>query len=135
MDAAERVGSKSFETCFGRQDRVWNLRRIPDARRTDFGSGADGTRRNDPRNGAASDFYDISAGEEKNAYRGTFSNLNGMFSPLNGVEIEGYEIHMGKTIRLHGASPILNLTTEEEERSVPAAYVDVISMGFLTGRK
>ena len=46
---------------------------------------------------------------------GTFSNLNGMFSPLNGVEIEGYEIHMGKTIRLHGASPILNLTTEEED--------------------
>lgn len=70
LDAAERIGSKSFEACFGRQDRVWNLRRIPDARRTDFRSGTDGTWWNDPWNGSASDFHDISAGEEKNAYRG-----------------------------------------------------------------
>ena len=28
------------------------------------------------------------------------------------MEIEGYEIHMGKTTHLHGASPILTLTSE-----------------------
>ena len=56
------------------------------------------------------------AGEKmRTRVQGTFEGLSGSLSSLSQVPLEGYEIHMGKTTRLHGASPILTLTTEEED--------------------
>lgn len=49
---------------------------------------------------------------------GTFSGLEGIFSELNGVEIEGYEIHIGRTKHLHGAEPILKLETDQMDGAV-----------------
>ncbi len=49
---------------------------------------------------------------------GTFSGLEGIFSELNGVEIEGYEIHMGRTKHLPGAESILKLETDQMDGAV-----------------
>lgn len=42
---------------------------------------------------------------------GTFQGAQGVFTSLNGAELEGYEIHMGETTRGEGAEPLTALTT------------------------
>ena len=42
---------------------------------------------------------------------GTFQGAQGVFTALNGAELEGYEIHMGETTRGEGAEPLTALTT------------------------
>lgn len=42
---------------------------------------------------------------------GTFRGAQGVFTALNGAELEGYEIHMGETTRDEGAEPLTALTT------------------------
>lgn len=42
--------------------------------------------------------------------KGIFTGLSGAFAPLNAVPLEGYEIHMGETIRKNGVKPVLELT-------------------------
>lgn len=57
---------------------------------------------------------------------GTFRHLQGRFSPLNGTEITGYEIHMGQT--LGNSPPILTLHSNEEETTQ-----DGMSCGHIWG--
>lgn len=59
--------------------------------------------------------------------RGTFGKMEGILSSLSGVEIEGYEIHMGTTSLTEGA-PILTLSDgvkEEPEKKDGAAHGNV----------
>ncbi|GAA0798786.1 cobyric acid synthase [Faecalicatena orotica] len=59
--------------------------------------------------------------------QGTFLSPGGMLDDLNGVQIEGYEIHMGAT-ELTGGSPILTLrndVTEESQKMDGAAHGNV----------
>lgn len=68
----------------------WNLRRLPDARKTDCGPARRGDGRCDPGNGITSG-HDR-AGEQKVRTRVGGEILGGM---LDGCELSGYEIHMG----------------------------------------
>ena len=49
----------------------------------------------------------FSAQKARTRVTGTFGQLDGIFSGLSGLELEGYEIHMGQTT---GAAPIARLT-------------------------
>lgn len=42
---------------------------------------------------------------------GTLGNLEGVFAPMNGVAVEGYEIHMGETQT--NLPPVVTMTTQE----------------------
>ena len=41
--------------------------------------------------------------------RGTVLQAGGVLAPLSGAELEGYEIHMGRTERANGAKPLVRL--------------------------
>ena len=97
------------------------LWRLSDVRGNPFRSGWRGSGWNHERYGTASDGYRISAdGKTRTRVSGTFGQVEGELSELSGVELEGYEIHMGVT-RLHeGASPLTTIrdhatTTQEKQ--------------------
>lgn len=47
--------------------------------------------------------------KKRTRVKGTFQEVPGMLSELKGIEIEGYEIHMGKTSYLNDTQGILKL--------------------------
>ena len=47
--------------------------------------------------------------KKRTRVKGTFQEVSGMLSELKGIEIEGYEIHMGKTSYLNDTQGILKL--------------------------
>ena len=59
-------------------------------------------------------------GKTRTRVSGTFGQVDGELSELSGVELEGYEIHMGVTTLHEGASPLTTIrdhakTTEEKQ--------------------
>ena len=59
-------------------------------------------------------------GKTRTRVSGTFGQVEGELSELSGVELEGYEIHMGVTILHEGASPLTTIrdhatTTQEKQ--------------------
>ena len=59
-------------------------------------------------------------GKTRTRVSGTFGQVDGELSELSGVELEGYEIHMGVTTLHEGASPLTAIrdhatTTQEKQ--------------------
>ena len=47
--------------------------------------------------------------------RGTLFEIDGVLSDLSGLAVEGYEIHMGETVRDASAKPLVRLLRREGE--------------------
>ena len=52
---------------------------------------------------------------------GSFSGIGGLLSSLDGVKLEGYEIHMGETTLMSGARPLNSIRNMNEADSVTKA--------------
>ncbi len=89
MDAPERSGGSDSSQKRG-DVHFWNLRRLPDARKTDCGPARRGDGRCDPGMGLLPVTTEL--GEQKVRTRVGGEILGGM---LDGCELSGYEIHMG----------------------------------------
>ena len=68
--------------------------------------------------------------------QGHFGELSGVFAPLSGTEVEGYEIHMGESILKENAGTVTRITDsvsgeKKEEGAFPEMSVERISMAFL----
>lgn len=50
--------------------------------------------------------------KQRTRVTGTVQRLEGIFAPLNGVSVEGYEIHMGRTVS-SSLEPAISLAREE----------------------
>lgn len=61
---------------------------------------------------------------------GTFQNSGGIFSGLEGIHAEGYEIHMGTTTLCEGAEPLLLLG---EEQKADGAFSENVYGSYLHG--
>lgn len=61
---------------------------------------------------------------------GTFQNSGGIFSGLEGLHAEGYEIHMGTTTLCEGAEPLLLLG---EEQKADGAFSENVYGSYLHG--
>lgn len=86
----------------GRKSNFRCLRRLPDARRYAERSAACRSRRNDQRNGLLP-MDTVFAGEKtRTRAEGAFGKTEGVLAGIEGTRIEGYEIHMGETVRKEG---------------------------------
>ena len=55
---------------------------------------------------------EFAAEKHRTRVTGQITGADGLFAPLNGAHFTGYEIHMGSTARLEGATPLAALTGE-----------------------
>ena len=93
---------------------------ISDVRRNAFRSGRCGSRRNHEGMGLLPMDTVFADGKTRTRVSGTFGQVDGELSELSGVELEGYEIHMGVTTLHEGASPLTAIrdhatTTQEKQ--------------------
>ena len=72
---------------------------------------------------------------------GTFPKVDGALSSLTGVQLEGYEIHMGESVLLEGAHPLTEITdhvqniTKKEMGLIVIMYMVLMCMEFLIKKK
>ncbi len=67
--------------------------------------------------------------------QGHFGQLSGVFAPLSGAEIEGYEIHMGESILKDNAGTATKITDsvsgkKKEEGAFQEMCAELMSMVF-----
>lgn len=58
----------------------------------------------------------FAAAKTRTRVEGRFGAVEGILRELSGVEVEGYEIHMGQSVRTKNAKPLLTYTLPDEVR-------------------
>ena len=62
---------------------------------------------------------------------GFISQLSGCYEPLSGIQVKGYEIHMGETV-VEGGSPLSNITVGGTSKS-DGCVLDNVAGTYLHG--
>lgn len=64
---------------------------------------------------------------------GVFDAVSGLFAPLSGLNIQGYEIHMGETTRRNGAAPLTRLTWTDGTKTADGCQAENAYGTYLHG--
>lgn len=89
-----------------------HLRRLSDALPQAQRSASGGGRRRNDGIGLLDAETVFETRKQRTRVTGTVQRLEGIFAPLNGVSVEGYEIHMGRTVS-SSLEPAISLAREE----------------------
>ena len=64
---------------------------------------------------------------------GVFDAVSGLFAPLSGLNVQGYEIHMGETTRRNGAAPLMRLTRTDGTKTADGCQAENAYGTYLHG--
>ncbi len=114
MDASEWTGSSSLKSSIPGHFHIWYLRGLSDVGETlsdPAGVEAGGTIKG---MGLLPMDTVFSGDKTRTRVQGTFTGVEGPLSCLNGVELEGYEIHMGVSTLKEDAKPLTQIANLAE---------------------